>query len=188
MLINTRVVAWNKLIKREIIQKNEIEFPKGYRYEDVEFFYKILPYIEKYDIVKKAFVHYIQRENSISNVQNSRTKEIVFVLNNVINYYKQNNLYEEYKNELEYIYARYILCSSMLRMVMIEDKKERKKIINFAWESLNENFPEWKKNLYLNKKGTKNLYMKTINYITLKVYSQLARCNFIRNKLQEKFV
>lgn len=188
MLINTRVVAWNKLIKREIIQKNEIEFPKGYRYEDVEFFYKILPYIEKYDIVKKAFVHYIQRENSISNVQNSRTKEIVFVLNNVINYYKQNNLYEEYKNELEYIYARYILCSSMLRMVMIEDKKERKKIINFAWESLNENFPEWKKSLYLNKKGTKNLYMKTINYITLKVYSQLARCNFIRNKLQEKFV
>ena len=177
-----------EFILKCIERLNEIEFPKGYRYEDVEFFYKILPYIEKYDIVKKAFVHYIQRENSISNVQNSRTKEIVFVLNNVINYYKQNNLYEEYKNELEYIYARYILCSSMLRMVMIEDKKERKKIINFAWESLNENFPEWKKSLYLNKKGTKNLYMKTINYITLKVYSQLARCNFIRNKLQEKFV
>ena len=188
MFIHTRVVAWNKLIKREIVQDNHLEFPKGYRYEDVEFFYKLLPFIHHYGIVQKPFIHYVQRENSISNVQNTRTKEIIDVLEHVINYYKTNNLFEEYKEEIEYTYARYILCSSMLRMVMIEDKKERKEIIQFAWKSLNTQFPNWKKNTYLKDKGLKNLYMRSVNGVTLKLYTSLARIKFIRDKLQEKFV
>lgn len=188
MFIHARVVAWNKLIKRELIQENKIEFPKGYRYEDVEFFYKLLPHIKNYGIVEKPFIHYVQRENSISNVQNARTKEIIDVLNHVIDYYKANNLFAEYKEEIEYTYARYILCSSMLRMVMIENKKERKEIIHFAWESLNTQFSNWKENDYLKEKGLKNVYMKTVNKVTLKIYTSLARIKFVRDKLQEKFV
>ncbi len=188
MFLYTRVVAWNKLIKREIIQNNHLEFPKGYRYEDVEFFYKLLPFIHHYGIVQKPFIHYVQRENSISNVQNTRTKEMIDVLGHVITYYKTNNLFEEYKEEIEYTYARYILCSSMLRMVMIENKKERKEIIQFAWESLNTQFPNWKKNLYLKDKGLKNLYMRSVNHLTLKLYTSLARMGFVRDKLQEKFI
>ena len=188
MFIYTRVVAWNKLIKREIIQNNHLEFPKGYRYEDVEFFYKLLPLIHNYGIVEKPFIHYVQRENSISNVQNTRTKEIIDVLGHVIDYYKRNQLFDEYKEEIEYTYIRYILCSSMLRMVMIENRKERKEIINLAWKSLNTQFTNWKENIYLKEKGLKNLYMKTVNNITLKMYTSLARIKFIRDKLQEKFV
>lgn len=188
MFIHTRVVAWNKLIKREIVQNNHLEFPKGYRYEDVEFFYKLLPFIHHYGIVQKPLIHYVQRENSISNVQNTRTKEIIDVLGHVIEYYKENNLFEEYQKEIEYTYARYILCSSMLRMVMIEDKKERREIINMAWKSLNTQFVNWKKNTYLKNKGLKNLYMRSVNNFTLKIYTSLARMKFVRDKLQEKFV
>ena len=188
MFIYTRVVAWNKLIKREIVQNNHLEFPKGYRYEDVEFFYKLLPLIHNYGIVEKPFIHYVQRENSISNVQNTRTKEIIDVLRHVIDYYKRNQLFDEYKEEIEYTYTRYILCSSMLRMVMIENRKERKEIINLAWKSLNTQFTNWKENIYLKEKGLKNLYMKTVNSITLQMYTSLARIKFIRDKLQEKFV
>lgn len=188
MFIRTRVVAWNKLIKREIVQSNHLEFPKGYRYEDVEFFYKLLPLIRNYGIVQKPFIHYVQREDSISNVQNTRTKEIIDILGHVITYYKTKNLFDEYKEEIEYTYARYILCSSMLRMVMIEDKKERKEIINFAWKSLNTQFANWKKNTYLKEKGLKNLYMRSVNNLTLKVYTSLARVKYVRDKLQEKFV
>lgn len=188
MFISARVVAWNKLIKRELIQNNQIKFPKGYRYEDVEFFYKLLPYINNYEIIKKTFIHYVQRDNSISNVQNTRTKEIIDVLNRVIDFYKENNLFQEYKEEIEYTYTRYILCSSMLRMVMIENKKERKEIIDLAWKSLNTQFVNWKQNRYLKEKGLKNTYMKTVNGMTLKIYTTLARVKWIRDILQEKFV
>lgn len=171
MLTYARVVAWNKLIKRDLLEKYKIEFPKGLRYEDVEFFYKMVPYYNKVSFVKEPLIHYIQRESSISKVQNERTKEIFEVLDNVIKYYKNKNLYNEYKNELEYTYTRLLLCSSLFRMVKIKDKKVKKELLNTTWTKLNEKFPNWKKNKILKEnKSMKNLYMKTINKITYKIY------------------
>ena len=187
MLLNARVVAWNKLIKKELLEKTRIKFPVGLRYEDVEFFYKLVPYINSISIVKKPFIHYVQRDNSISNTQTSKTAEIIQVLDHVIEFYKENNIYENYKNELEYNYARYLLCSSMLRMVMIEAKEERDKTINYAWEKLNTTFPKWKENPYLKEKSLKNKYMLSVNEKTLKMYEKLGRIRFIRKKIQRRF-
>ena len=125
MLSFVRVVAWNKLIKRQLITDNNLEFPKGLRYEDVEFTYKLIPFINKFAYVDKPFIHYVQREGSIANVQNERTAEIFTVLDNVIEFYKKNNIYEKYRDELEYNYARYLLCSSLKRMCKIKDKTIR---------------------------------------------------------------
>ena len=63
MLTYARVVAWNKLIKRSLIEEHKIEFPKGLRYEDVEFFYKMVPYYNKVSFVKEPLIHYIQRSS-----------------------------------------------------------------------------------------------------------------------------
>ena len=57
-----------------------------------------------------------------------------------------------------------------------------------AWKSLNTQFVNWKKNTYLKNKGLKNLYMRSVNNFTLKIYTSLARMKFVRDKLQEKFV
>ena len=64
-------------------KRQNLEFPKGLRYEDVEFTYKLIPFINKFAYVDKPFIHYVQREGSIANVQNERTAEIVTVLDNV---------------------------------------------------------------------------------------------------------
>lgn len=176
MLANARVVAWNKLIKKELIDKLNLEFPKGLRYEDVEFFYKLIPYINKFGFVKEYLIYYVQRATSIANTQNERTKEIFEVLDNVIKYYKENEFYDEYKEELEYSYTRLLLCSSFLRMVKIKDSKIRKKQLELTWKNLNKNFPEWKKNKVLNSvKSGKNTYMKSVNKITFKIYSFFFR-------------
>lgn len=171
MLTYARVVAWNKLIKREIIQKSKIEFPKGLHYEDLEFFYKILPYLDKVSFVKVPLIHYEQRENSISKVQNERTQEIFIILNDVLEYYKVKNIYNEYKNELEYTYTRILLCSSLFRITKIKDKKTRKELLKKTWDILNEKFPNWRKNQILKEnKSLKNRYMKTVNKLTYNMY------------------
>lgn len=176
MMIHARVVAWNKLIKRSLIENAKVIFPKGLRYEDVEFFYKMLPYYNTVSFVKEPLVHYIQRESSISNVQNERTKEIFEVLENVIEYYKKNRIYEEYKEELEYTYVRLLLCSSLFRIVKIKDKSTRKELQNKTWNLINEKFPEWKKNRIIRTdKSLKNKYLKTINKFTYKIYCILFR-------------
>ena len=169
-LEKARVVAWNKLIKREIIEKERIEFSHGLRYEDVEFFYKILPSLNKISFVKKYFIHYVQRENSIVNTQNSRTRDIFKVLDNVIDYYKNNNYYEDYKEQLEYTYVRILLCSSLKRMCKISNKKERKKALDDTWDNINSKFPNWKKNVLLKNRGLKNFYMRSVNSFTYKIY------------------
>lgn len=176
MLAFVRVVAWNKLIRREVITNNNIEFPKGLRYEDVEFTYKLIPHINKFSYVNEFFIHYTQRQNSIANVQNEKTAEIFEVLDDVITYYKQNNFYDEYKEELEYNYARYLLCSSLKRICKIPDNQKRKELINKTWDNLNSKYPEWKKNKILrNVQLGKNKYMRTINKFTYKIYTLLFR-------------
>ncbi len=174
MLSFVRVVAWNKLIKRQLIIDNNLEFPKGLRYEDVEFTYKLIPFINKFAYVDKPFIHYVQREGSIANVQNERTADIFTVLDNVIEFYKKNNIYEEYRNELEYNYARYLLCSSLKRMCKIKDKTIREKLLTESWERLNLNFPNWKENVILKTVNIgKNKYMRTVNKSTYKIYSKI---------------
>lgn len=165
-----RVVAWNKLIKREVIEKECLKFPEGLRYEDVEFFYKLVPYLNKISFVKKCFIHYIQRDNSIVNTQNIRTKEIFQILDNVLKFYKEKGFYEEYKEELEYIYVRFLLCSSLKRICKIEDKKQRKQALKENWNNINTKFPKWKKNKILKKKSLKNLYIRSNNRFTYKIY------------------
>lgn len=174
MLSFVRVVAWNKLIKRQLIIDNNLEFPKGLRYEDVEFTYKLIPFINKFAYVDKPFIHYVQREGSIANVQNERTAEIFTVLDNVIEFYKKNNIYEKYRDELEYNYARYLLCSSLKRMCKIKDKTIREKLLTESWERLNSNFPNWKENVILKAVNIgKNKYMRTVNKSTYKIYSKI---------------
>ena len=174
MLEKIRVVAWNKLIKKSILDETKVIFPKGYRYEDIEFTYKLIPYLEKVSFLKKPCIHYIQRDNSISNTQNERTKEILEVFDNVINYYKEKGLYEEYFTELEYTYARVLLCSSLKRMCKIKDKQIRNRLLNLTWEKLNNNFPNWKKNRILKDNNSlKGLYMKSVNSFSYKVYTKL---------------
>ena len=174
MIEKVRVVAWNKLIKKDILEKSKIIFPKGYRYEDVEFTYKLVPYLNKVSFLKKPCVHYIQREGSISNNQNERNKEIFDVLGHVIDFYKENDLYEEYKDELEYIYIRYAFCSSLLRIVKIKDQNIQQELLDLTWEKVNTNFPEWKKNPILkSKKDLKSIYLKTINKFTYEMYTTI---------------
>lgn len=174
MIEKVRVVAWNKLIKSTVLKKSQNQFPKGLRYEDVEFTYKLIPYLEKVSFLKKTYIHYMQREESISNSQNEKTKEIFEILEHVIEFYKEKELYDEYRVQLEYIYARYLLCSSLIRMVKIRDRKVKKQLLNKTWINLNSKFPNWNKNKILReRKGTKNLYMRTVNKVTYPIYCKI---------------
>lgn len=173
-LIYARVVAWNKLIKRETLEKSGVRFPKGLRYEDAEFFYKLLPTLRKISFVKKPMVHYMQRENSIISTQNEKVKEIFKIWENILEFYKENNLFNKYKNEIEYTYTRFLLCSSLLRIVKVQDKKIRRDLEQKTWEELNKNFPEWRENSILKtEKGAKNIYMRLVNKNTFKVFCKI---------------
>jgi len=167
MFVYSRVVAWNKLIRKS---KIEIQFPKGLRYEDLEFFYKLLQNIENISYVDEPLIYYVQRENSLANKSDEAVGQIFEVLNNVIEWYKRNNIYDEYKTEIEYTYARILLCSSLKRILKVENKELREQLVNETWTNLNAKFPNWRKNKYLNKLSVKNLFMKSMNRVRYNIY------------------
>ena len=127
MMKKPRVVAWNKIYKREILNKNKIRFPEGLIYEDMEFFYKLLPYLNKISYINKYFVHYIQRKDSISNKETKKIEDIFKILDNIFDYYKEQNLYNQYEKELKYMKKRILLGSSLKRILKIKDARNKKK-------------------------------------------------------------
>lgn len=166
-----RVMVCNKLFKASIIKETNTKFPLGLRYEDIEFFYKLVPYFDKTDLLDNIFYHYMQRGNSIINEQNEKTGDIFIILNNLITFYKNNNLYEKYKENIEYLFIRILMGSSLKRISKIKNKKIRKKLLYKSITELYSNFPFWKDNKLLKIKNKKNIYYKSINKFTYKIYS-----------------
>ena len=128
MMKKPRVVAWNKIYKREILNKYKIRFPEGLIYEDMEFFYKLLPHLNKISYINKYLVHYIQRDDSITSKQTERVENIFKILDNIFDYYIDQNLYNKYKKELKYMSIRILLGSSLKRIFKIKDSYLRRKM------------------------------------------------------------
>ena len=124
-----RVVAWNKIYKREIINKYKIRFPEGLIYEDMEFFYKLLPHLNKISYINKYFIHYTQREDSITNKQTQKVEDIFKILDNIFDYYIDRKLYNKYEKELKYMSRRILLGSSLKRIFKIKDSHLRRKML-----------------------------------------------------------
>lgn len=174
MLMMGRSVVWNKIYRREWLLNTGIVFPKGCIYEDVEFFVKLVPHIEKYSYVDAASIYYVQRGDSINNKQTLKTLDILKVLQHIKDYYVEKNWYEEYQEALEFFYTRILLCSSFSRMCHIADKKEREEALQKNWDTLQKNFPNWHKNMYLKQLKTKRgFYMRCINRVTYKIFSTM---------------
>ena len=129
MMRKPRVVAWNKIYRREIINKYKITFPEGLIYEDMEFFYKLLPHLNRVSYINKYFVHYIQREDSITNKQTEKIEDIFKILDKIFDYYKEQNIYSKYEKALKYMSIRILLGSSMKRIFKIKNSHLRRKML-----------------------------------------------------------
>jgi len=129
MMKRPRVVAWNKIYKRDILNKYKIRFPDGLIYEDLEFFLKLLPHLNRISYVNKYFIHYTQREDSIINKQTEKIENIFKILDNIFDYYKEQNIYSKYEKELKYMSRRILLGSSMKRVLKIKDGQLRRRLL-----------------------------------------------------------
>lgn len=172
-LTYVRVLAPNKIYKKEVLIDNNILFAEGLKYEDILFTSSLIPFIKKICFTPKPFYHYVQRSNSLVNSQTIRVREVYEVLNQVIEFYKRNNLYENYKNELEYIYVRYILLSSFKRACKIKNKEDKKSVLDEGYDLILDKYPNYKNNLYFKKKGIKNFYMRHTNKFIYKMLSNI---------------
>ncbi len=170
LIMNGRSVVWNKIYKSSWLLSTGVTFPKGLIYEDVNFYVKLIPFLNKISYVEEPFVHYVQRSSSINNFQTLKTMQILDILDDIKSFYIKNGFMNKYKAALEFLYTRILLCSSLSRMTRIADKNDRKKALKANWDKLVTEFPNWKKGYYLRKFNGKNAaFMKSMNLLSYKL-------------------
>ncbi|WP_034484367.1 glycosyltransferase [Butyrivibrio fibrisolvens] len=174
LIMNGRSVVWNKIYKTSWLLETGVRFPKGLIYEDVNFYCKIVPFLNKIEYVEEPFVHYVQRGTSINNFQTLKTMQIFDILDDIHKFYEEKGFMDEYGEALEFLYTRILLCSSLSRMSRIKDPSDRKKAISSNWNKLVSTFPNWRKGRYLKEYKGKNAgFMKAMNPLTYTLASLL---------------
>jgi glycosyltransferase involved in cell wall biosynthesis len=179
VFLRGRVMAWNKLYRRRVVEEHNITFPEGLHHEDIEFFYRLLPHINGIASVHRIGYHYVQRAGSLIDRQGERTKDVFAILRHIADDYRANDFFgapDTYASGLEYLYIRFLLGSSFLHMVRIPERRVRRECLRAAWDLLNTAFPAWKKNAILNTRKTKkNRYFRTVGRFTYGLYAALFR-------------
>lgn len=167
-MVRGRVVAWNKIYKVDWLKETEVEFPEGLLYEDLNFFFKLLPHLKKIEeviVVKNRYIHYVQHEGTITSEHSLKLLQILESYSGVFEYYKSNNIFDLYRDELEYKFCRNIFCSFSIKALKVKGIKNRKIIFSKFWESVTNNFPNWKSNKYIKQSGLSNIYLKSMNKV-----------------------
>lgn len=174
MMTKLFATLWNKIYKTSFVKELGYKFIDGYRYEDASFLYKMCSYVNSISFVDKPFFHYTQRKGSITRTYNEKVKDMVFIFNDLYDYYEKHNLLDNYKDELEYIFIRFFLGNSFLRAAKIQDDNDKKNTLDMSWNILNSKFPNWRKNIYIEQKGSiKNIYYRVIKKNNYKLIANL---------------
>ena len=168
-------MACNKMYKKDLFKDETLLFTPNTWFEDVLLMHKLVPNLTSLGYLDFPGYKYYQRENSITYTYSDKLKDINFVLEKILEYYKKNDLYSIYKSELEYIYVRYMFATYIKRLAKTKNKQKFNDGILYSLNCVNKTFPNYKKNIYINKSGFKNLYLKNFNKFLAKIIYYLEK-------------
>ncbi len=110
--------AWGKLYKSDLFLKTDIRYPKGLYYEDLATTFRILATGCKVIDIKENIYNYIVRAGSYMTSGNRNIYDMFEVFDIVIEYYEKQNLYTNFKEELDYLMIHHIGIGTLYRGVM----------------------------------------------------------------------
>ena len=175
---------WNKIYRTSWFKNTGIKFPSGLRYEDTSLLIRLAYFMDKVAYVDEAFVDYYQLNGSITHTFNININDMIAVFRDIKKFYEEKGAFEEYKPELEYLTIRFFLGSSYLRACRIKNKEIKKDTLDKGWNYLNETYPNYKDNVYLNNGEKKNLYFKLINkrryYLNARIFKRFYELGIMK--------
>lgn len=145
--------ACNKLYRAELFRRTGVRYPPRVWYEDLRTTAKLVPSCEK--IVFSGFVgyNYLQRAGSIMNsAQLARNREILDALEDVLGWYRERGLFEQYRRELEYLTVFHVYLTASVRVLRADPGHP---LLEELRAFTQREFPRWRENPYLPRMGRK---------------------------------
>ena len=169
MFIDPLVSPWNKLYRAELLRENNITFPDGVVYEDTAFYAKTIPFICKSSFDSSEYVYHFLRQGSTMNAKkDARVGNIFPVIQDILDFYKENHLWDEYQAPLEYFCIKILLCSSLARIAKVCNPSLKKHYVQETIDFIRINFPNYRHNAYI-RNSKKGIYMRCVNFFTIHI-------------------
>lgn len=158
LLDNILPAIFAKFIKKEFLDKNNIQFPDNISFaEDLALSTNLFINKPKIELLEDSLYNYYYRTDSISRKITNKILEVDEAIEFIKDRLIENEQYEKYKQEFEYMVFRHLFISKILRIETLF--KVRKKIY---MQYKNRNI-DYKKNKYINDElsnGNTNLRIR----------------------------
>ncbi len=146
--------AWSRVVKRSIYHENNIQFKPGVRYEDLCTTPKILSCCKTVVYIPDVLYYYLIRDGSIMHSGNIEDYNDFFpVLEELVSWFKQKNIFERYYNELVMLAVcnlLFVTSKGILTQCSFHP------ILDKQLYFLNDNFPNWWKSQYVKTTSRNN--------------------------------
>lgn len=111
-------VACNKIMRASLFEKTKVEFPSRVWYEDIRTTPKLIAMADSIVYTEEPLYNYLRREGSIMNsAKLDRNSEIMDAMDDLLTYFKENNIIDKYRSELEYLIIDHVLVSATVRLI-----------------------------------------------------------------------
>lgn len=153
---------WNKLIKRDLIEKNGIRFTENRIYEDLELIPQLALFTDKIGFMEDRLYNYVIHQGSTMRLKTYSEKLANIYL--VADTLKKKFEATEYRDELEYLFIEHLLHGAVLRYLGYEEGK--KDIVKIA-DIVKSEFPKWRSNKYYKMRHWKYKVMCNLAYLKM---------------------
>ncbi|MBE6714009.1 MAG: glycosyltransferase [Ruminococcaceae bacterium] len=109
---------WNKVVRSSLFTKTGISFPPRVWYEDIRTTPKLIASAESIVYMDTPLHNYLRRDGSImNNATLHRNTEIIDALDDLISWFKEKELYETYREALDYLIIDHVYVSTLVRII-----------------------------------------------------------------------
>lgn len=168
LLLDINLGPCNKLIKRELIDKNNTRFNEELKYEDTPFVTEIIKNANKISKLNEYLHYYVIHSNSETTVRDERVFDIIKIIDIIRNQYKDEKYMEDIVNKLTVrTFTNYTIQQRVQK-----DLKVGMKFIDEAFSYMKKNIPNYKNNKYYETRGILRRTVEKNKFIT-KVYCSI---------------
>lgn len=173
ILAYTPNAAWNKVYKTSLFKENDIEYPFGYRHQDLGTTPKLLLKSNRVGYLNESLYYYlIDRPNNITAQIDKKLYHIIDMSKEVMDYYKKESIFDEYVNELEYLVKRNFV-QSLRKSMKLSDKKFVNKFIDDVFDVCDEYFKNSEHKYNLIEEEGDNVYLSRVKCKAYYMYKKL---------------
>ena len=164
----------DKLYKREIIEKNNLRLPEKYSYaEDFAFLIRYKFYANKMCILQVPLYHYlVDSEGSITNSYKRNLFNIIRVLEEMLDFFREQNAFETYEKELVILSAGFYV-RRIREFKNFDDKELQREFVREFLQYFKNNFKKYKHQINGFKTKYYRFYRST--YWMMLIYIELQQ-------------